>query len=227
MQQDPNTKGFTLLELLVVIAIIGIVSAISYPNFSNWSEDRKVRKSSERVASMLNNINSSTQRGNYAFVQLMINTQKDKDENISSKFITRGLSKSGLTKKIKDENKKKGKVNCSLDNSYWKDDGNTEIQSFTEDLIATSIDGDGAVCFSKTEKYYLTSGKLNQTNITIEGRVTNRYLIFCTSDKAKNTKKKCPTTKGKGLEKPAYLVEWSRFGTIIKYRWSGSDWTRL
>ena len=28
-----NTKGFSLLELLVVVAIIGVVSAIAYPNF--------------------------------------------------------------------------------------------------------------------------------------------------------------------------------------------------
>ena len=25
-------------------------------------------------------------------------------------------------------------------------------------------------------------------------------------------------------EKPAYLVKWTRFGTVTKYKWSGSAW---
>ena len=28
-----------------------------------------------------------------------------------------------------------------------------------------------------------------------------------------------------GLTKPAYLVLWSRFGTVTKYKWGKSDWT--
>ena len=36
---------------------------------------------------------------------------------------------------------------------------------------------------------------------------------------------KCPI-KGKALEKPAYLVKWSRFGNVSKFKWNGSDWNR-
>ena len=31
--------------------------------------------------------------------------------------------------------------------------------------------------------------------------------------------------KKNGLTKPAYLVLWSRFGTVTKYKWGKSDWT--
>ena len=32
--------------------------------------------------------------------------------------------------------------------------------------------------------------------------------------------------QGKALEKPAYLVKWSRFGNVSKFKWNGSDWNR-
>ena len=72
MQQKQDIKGFTILELLVVITIVAIVSAVGYPNFMEWSEDRKVRKASEQIASMLTNINTQLQRGNFQYVQFQI-----------------------------------------------------------------------------------------------------------------------------------------------------------
>ena len=72
MQQKQDIKGFTILELLVVITIVAIVSAVGYPNFMEWSEDRKVRKASEQIASMITNINTQLQRGNFKYVQFQI-----------------------------------------------------------------------------------------------------------------------------------------------------------
>jgi len=77
-------------------------------------------------------------------------------------------------------------------------------------------------------KTFLKEGKLSkQLNVSIEGRLTDNYIIICTTENANKSGGKCATTQADGLEKPAYLVEWNRFGNISKFKWSGSAWNRL
>ena len=47
------------------------------------------------------------------------------------------------------------------------------------------------------------------------------FLILC--HKTENTGKQCANRP----EKPAYKVEWNRFGGVTQYKWSGSGWTNL
>ena len=72
MRQDQGIKGFTLLELIVTVLIISIVSAIAYPGYSSWKKDREVRAATEKVASLIANISTLTQRGSFAYSQLLI-----------------------------------------------------------------------------------------------------------------------------------------------------------
>ena len=75
--ENQNTKGFTLLELIVVVAIIGAISAAGIPNFLTWSADRNVRSANENTAGLITTLNTQTQRGTYPFTQILITPQNN------------------------------------------------------------------------------------------------------------------------------------------------------
>ena len=115
MQQDQDIKGFTILELLVVIAIIAIISAVAFPSFSKWSTERKVITATEKVASMISNIATQTQRGNLAYSQLMVLAVPQQ----SSIFVTKGMGDKNFKDKLE-----KGQINCPVSpTGYWDDFG--------------------------------------------------------------------------------------------------------
>ena len=215
MQQKQDIKGFTILELLVVITIVAIVSAVGYPNFMEWSEDRKVRKASEQIASMLTNINTQLQRGNFQYVQFQIIPGGTSSTTIR----TKGMYSDTYSEKINS-----GSIKCSKDNKYWD-------ETVQEIVIDTPVhtDKQGYVCFSKDGTKFLQTGSLeNQYGFFVNGEEVKDYALVCSESNAKQIGGKCDLkTLGKknGLTKPAYLVLWSRFGTVTKYKWGKSDWT--
>ena len=238
MQQDQDIKGFTILELLVVIAIIAIISAVAFPSFSKWSSERKVRAATEKVASMISNIATQTQRGNLAYSQLMVLAVP----NQSSIFVTKGMGDKNFKDKLE-----KGQINCPVSPAgYWDDFGkptkniqglnfseyyeffNPEDKVIGESKIAVHFTLPSAICFGKGGNYYKATNalsKVSNANVVIEGSSTPNYIIICTYKNAQKNGNKCPT-RGKALEKPAYLVKWSRFGNVSKFKWNGSDWNR-
>ena len=215
MQQKQDIKGFTILELLVVITIVAIVSAVGYPNFMEWSEDRKVRKASEQIASMLTNINTQLQRGNFQYVQFQIIPGGTSSTTIR----TKGIYQDTYSEKINS-----GGITCSKDNKYWD-------ETVQEIVIDTPVhtDKQGSVCFSKDGTKFLQNGSLeNQYGFFVNGEEVTDYALVCSESNAKQIGGKCDLkTLGKkgGLTNPAYLVLWSRFGTVTKYKRGKSDWT--
>jgi len=204
VQQKQDIKGFTILELLVVITIVAIVSAVGYPNFMEWSEDRKVRKASEQIASMLTNINTQLQRGNFQYVQFQIY-----GSGTSRRLITKGIYQDTYSAKMNS----KGGIQCSKDNAYWD-----EVVQAIEIDVQAHTDKFGAVCFSKDGTKFLQTGSLqNQFRLKINGEDVQDYVVVCGKSNS------CDVTGT--LEKPSYLVLWSRFGTVTKYKRGKSDWT--
>ena len=216
MQQKQVIKGFTILELLVVITIVAIVSAVGYPNFMEWSEDRKVRKASEQIASMLTNINTQLQRGNFQYVQFQIIPGGTSSTTIR----TKGIYQDTYSKKM---NSKSG-IQCSADNAYWDE----TVQEIVIDT-PVHVDKKGYVCFSKDGTKFLQTGSLkNQYKFFVIGEEVKDYALVCSKSNAIELGGKCDVkTLGQnpGLKKPAYLVLWSRFGTVTKYKRGKSDWT--
>ena len=87
-QQEKNIKGFNILELLVVLAIVGIISAVAYPGFSSWTKERKLNQAVERIQSLMKNILIQTERGTFAYVQVIFDNSDDSNLVVTSKGMT-------------------------------------------------------------------------------------------------------------------------------------------
>jgi|TARA_A100001011_G_scaffold373199_1_gene432357 hypothetical protein len=165
---------------------------------------------------MLTNINTQLQRGNFQYVQFQIIPNGTSSTTIK----TKGIYQDTYSAKINS----KGGIQCSKDNSYWD-------ETVQETVIDTPVhtDQQGSVCFSKDGTKFLQTGSLeNQYGFFVNGEKVKDYALVCSESNAKQNGGKCDLkTLGKknGLTKPAYLVLWSRFGTVTKYKRGKSDWT--
>tara|TARA_B100001173_G_C15890775_1_gene505531 strand:- start:40 stop:708 length:669 start_codon:yes stop_codon:yes gene_type:complete len=219
VQQNQDIKGFTILELLAVLVIVVAVSAMGFPNFISWKTEREIRLATEKVSSMITNINTQVKRGNFLYVQLQISPNGVKETN----FTTKGIYQDTYSNILNDSNIK---IECKIQNSKYWDEHKVET---TSKSVAVHFDVDSSVCFSKDGSKFLKEGKLKSNiNLKIAGEEKADYLILCAPRNAEKTGNKCaldPRKVGKpSYGKPSYLVLWTRFGTVKKYKWSGSDW---
>ena len=218
MRQEQEIKGFTIFELLVVIAIIGIISAVGYPNFSNWNKEREVRVGTENIFSLMNNIVAQTKRGNYAYVQVEVSFPSNQ-----LTFVSKGMKKDTMGKELNKPAKSR-KLNCDSQVPW----DNVLINKYEPEIISINFNENGAVCFSQDGTYYKIEGKITKNiNLFIENRKLGKkdYIIIChQKDAIKNI---CPAQKSLTKDQPAYLIEWSRFGTLSKFKWDGNAWRRL
>jgi len=225
--QKQDNKGFSILELMVVLAIVAVVSAMAFPNFSSWKADRELRSAAEKIANLITNINTQSQRGAYPYVQVKITpytTACGMNTCVNSSYLSLGMKQNTLSSKINAGGLTA--LDCPRTNTGvgdWDD----EVLNMDLPNIATHLPSAGEVCFSKDGGYYETEGSISgNQNVSIESRTSPQYLIICSSDQATNNKNVCPIDLAEGLEKPAYLIEWSRFGNVAKFKWSGSEWNR-
>tara|TARA_B100000963_G_scaffold82460_1_gene70267 strand:- start:2519 stop:3286 length:768 start_codon:yes stop_codon:yes gene_type:complete len=221
--QDEKIKGFNILELIVVLVIIGVVSAIGYPKFSDWRLDRETRNSVIKIKSLIQGINAQVQRGQYAFVQVHV-----LEENDSLVVTSKGMKPQKLASLLNDgesewwtdggEPDYANICKTTDDDTYWDDNpfqgaDNIEVRQITLDNVATTWQGDdGAICFSKNDRWY--SGAPQLQSGTGDEIIVDSNLFVC---RRTNLRATCdindtgiPTTEHKNL----YTIEWSRFGNV-------------
>ena len=215
-----KTKGFTIFEVLIVLVLVGIISGIAYPNFSQWRKDREVRAAAEKVATMLTGINTQAQKGYFPFVQFEVQPLQG-----SVRFTSKGMTQNNVSYTLNQAATKS--LDCTITQSgYWD---NHLVAIYTAD-IGVHISSSGAVCFSKDGSYFSEKNRLEDSQVTsilLGGRNSNNYLIICSPSSSGGGIIIIGSGSGScGISKPQYLVEWSRFGNIKKFKWSGSAWSR-
>ena len=231
VQQKQNIKGFSLIELLVIIAIIVIVSAIGFPNFSKWSTDRKLRAQSEKIASLFTTATTQVERGAYPYIKVEFVAGSSPGE-----ITVKGISQDLLSKKINGPTDPSCSVaDFTTSSGYTVDtitshtlNEKTYIPVLAPKAGGTSTGSGGAICFSKGGKYFKQHGTADiQGNIAFDNNtspITNNYVAIChiKSDQCD------PVTKAFSPNNySAYLIRYSRFGLITKYKWNDKkgDWS--
>ena len=233
--QDEKIKGFNVLELIIVIAIIGVLSAVAYPNFSEWRKDRETRSAVVKIKSLIEGINAQVQRGQYAFVQVDVEEDKEDDGLIVT---SKGMKPKTLATLLNNGESGwwvKPNERCNtVDKAYWDEDPDPdrnqiidldkiEVRQIVLDNVATTWrDKIGAVCFGKNDQWYSGNGEL--VSSSGDDVIVDSYLFICNRS---NTRSQCdidnvtgePTTEHDHL----YVIEWSRFGNIKLEKWNKRD----
>ena len=230
--QEKKIKGFSLLELIVVVSIIGILSAISFQPFMSWRGDRAARIEAQNITSVIKDIFSQVQRGQYSFVQFEI--QKINNEYLIS---SNGMFIDRFTGYVRDKYNASDQLNdfhkfttrCS-DTLTWDHVGEVDENILTVNQISVdatkigigvegsdvSSDG-GRVCFSKDGTYYSPGG------IFLSGSTPIERLFICTVRSSVTGCSVIVNNEPPSDQKNTFALEWSRFGNISLKKYSESN----
>ena len=199
--------------MLVVLTIIGAIAGVGFPNFSKWQVDRKVRAASEKIATVFTSATSQVERGAYPYVRVLIQS--------GVKISAHGITQEEFSNRLNNGDD----IDCGAGIFSSAD----EIISYTlEDIILFHLNdggGSAAICFSKGGKYFKRTAKAaTQLNIRLDNKDTPNFVAICYK------KEKSCDAVGRSFDKddkqPVYLVNYSRFGMIQKFKWNYStdDW---
>jgi len=222
---------------MVVVGIIGAISAIAYPNFSSWNKSREVKRDAERISNLIKNIHVQTERGTYAFVQVLFENTAGRDGSLTIQ--SRGMTMESLITKMNNGgdvwNTDESSRCNTQDTNYWDSDTADEsivtASATTINLtkVSSNLAGTGAVCFARHGKFYEATANLiaeeePQNFLYICRRAYNNGdcdVTFETSDdliSEKVTPERCED----GDERKAYIyaIGWSRFGNFSLSKWN-------
>ena len=225
VQQKQNIKGFTLLEILVVVAIVGIISAVSYPRLETWISKNRVIGEAEKIHSLISLVTSQVERGYYPYAMIQF--------EIGSPTVIKaqGVTQTTFNKKIKKLAMQKKTVACEKTdftgwsgggaNDEWQEIGTHTMHkdTFLDKLTQTSQTKEKTICFSKGGKYFKEPSGLHWVIFDKNSnRKSANYITIChvNSEFCDTENKKFDDNEKKY---DAYLVKYSRFGLVEKYRW--------
>ena len=224
-QQEKNTKGITLIEILIVVAIVGIVSSVAYPNFTDWRHSRIIKDEVQRAKTLFQSINAQVQRGQYSYVQVQVDVATD-----SITLTSKGMKTSNFSDLINTDWWHINRLTrCQTENTrgtltgnvpYWDhvggraaDAGRVEVSQITLEKTTTDLDnGIHAICFSKSGKYQSGEGLLDD----------GIYLTLCKKTADFN---KCvmsdtdPFGPDDDNLELVHQINWTRFGEITVDKW--------
>ncbi len=220
--QEKNNKGFNLIEVVTVLSIIGILSIAALPKFSAWQNERKARNAAVQIKELLTSINAQVKRGFYAYVQVYFNETDDGLEVIS-----KGMKIDNFTSLINNDAGDDSWYSadyekCNISNltlrpdpaGFWDDSGgtsnNSEVRRILVDVGSTI--SEGAICFSKSGKYYYGEEDLDGPD---------EVILVCSRETCEIDDAGFPEG-ALYLEKKnfAYRVLWTRFGDISLEKWN-------
>ena len=235
VQQKQNIKGFTLLELLVVIAIVGIVSAVGYPRLDAWVSKNRVKSEAEKIASLFASVTSQVERGYYPYAMIEFESGTFptviKAQGVSQNAFTKRIRKIGATPIACTQSDFLGwNLPAGSANKEWQLIGSHTMHedTFIDKLAKKNVGGSGGtICFSKGGQYFKPPTGLGYKLFdgeTDQNKATTNYITIC-----HNNTSNCDTTTGSfdtAKKFDAYLVRYSRFGIITKYRYDfkQSEW---
>jgi len=192
-----------------VLAIIGVIAGVGFPNFTKWQQDRKVRAQTERIATVFTSATSQVERGVYPYVRVEITT-----ENSKIKILAKGI--------------KQEKFSTELNNGHIPDCKVSPFFTSAEEIISYELDdiklfhlaenAGAAVCFSKGGKYFKLWNRATHKVIQHLKKTLNNMWQFATIEKRVVMRK--VESFNKDDKKPVYLVNYSRFGLVQKYKWN-------
>ena len=221
---EKNIKGLSLLELIVVLVLIGVVTAVAYPDFTEWNRERKVRNGADRVLAFMKNIHSQTERGTFAYVQVLITDNGD--ELI---LTSKGMTMQDLTDKIHDGgsdwNNDQGS-RCDIGRAdYWSTDtagDGADIKNYVFEVelegVTTTFSETTAVCFARNGKFF-EAGADTHLDSGIDA-IPKQYLYICRRGGETCSDEVLPsnnqTEKSKPSDKISHLraINFGRFGNF-------------
>ena len=103
MKKNTNSKGFTLIELMIVIAILGILAGIAAPNFQTYMTRMRLNGAARQIMTDLMEARSKAVSGNNRFRVFFLDDHQYKVLDDDNNNNAEDSGETTITRDIQDE----------------------------------------------------------------------------------------------------------------------------